>query len=138
MFIAISTSILFLIAISPYYFHNSIVEWYNSWQKLMFADICHQKISRTIHQNGIPAAVCGRCLGIYAFLSIGFIFIPIIKRFLIEKFRYSKVLLLTMFLIIVTDYSLQWISLYEGSNMSRFISGSLLGLSTTVFIIYHK
>ena len=138
VFSAVTTTLLFVIAISPYLLHDSLAEWLGSWQKLMFADICHQDLTRTIFVNDIPAAVCGRCLGIYAFLSVGFICVPFFKRFLIKNFRYSKALLLLTFVIMLIDYIIQWLGFYDGSNLTRFATGAALGLSATLFIFFQK
>lgn len=137
-FLIISTSFLFLAAASPVFLHESLAQWLGSWQKMMFSGICHQQLARTIHLEGIPAAVCSRCLGIYAFLSIGFLWVPVFKRFLIKDFQYSKVLLILATSILLMDFGLQWIGLYEGTNLTRFLSGSAVGLSTAIFIIYYK
>lgn len=136
--LAFSTSFLLLTAISPVIMHESLAQWYGSGQKLMFSSICHQQLDRIIHVQGIPNAVCSRCLGIYAFLSIGFLIVPFIKRFFINNFRYSKAMLMLAALVIVIDYGMQWIEIYEGTNFIRFLTGSALGISTTFFIIYHK
>lgn len=136
--LALTTSFLFMTAISPVLMYDSLAQLYGSSQKMMFSSICHQQLDRTIHIQGIPAAVCARCLGIYAFLSIGFVIVPIFKRFFNYNFRYSKALLFMATIVLLTDYSMQWIGMYEGSNFSRFLTGSALGASTAIFIIYKK
>lgn len=45
--------------------------WVGSWQKALFASVCHQDPHRSIWLNGAPMAVCDRCFGIYAGLGIG-------------------------------------------------------------------
>ncbi|MEX0779396.1 MAG: DUF2085 domain-containing protein [Balneolales bacterium] len=136
--LALSTSFLFLAAVSPIFLFESLSEWYGSDQKFMFSTICHQQLDRTLHINRIPAAVCSRCTGIYAFLSIGFIIVPFIKRFFINNFRYSKAMLILAVMVLVIDYGMQWVGIYEGTNFIRFVTGSAVGISTTIFINYQK
>lgn len=136
VFLALSTTILFLTTVSPFFLHESIGQWAGSWQKAMFSSLCHQNPVRSLQWHGIPAAVCGRCLGIYAFVSVGFVFMPVLERFFLKYFRYSKAILITAVIILLVDFGLQWLNIYEGTNTTRMLTGSALGFSIPVFIIY--
>ena len=63
---------LFLIALGPgLWGPTDIAEWYSSWQRAVFASVCHQQPSRSFWMNGAPLAVCERCFGIYFGLLLG-------------------------------------------------------------------
>ncbi len=47
----------------------------------VFAPICHQIPGRCFHLDGLPLAVCGRCLGIYAGFAAGLLAYPLIRGF---------------------------------------------------------
>jgi len=69
---------LFIIALGPGLWGPSdIADWYLSWQRSVFASVCHQQPSRSFWMNGAPLAVCERCFGIYAglFLGVGIAFV---------------------------------------------------------------
>lgn len=50
---------------------SNLAEWYTSWQKALFAPVCHQNPGRSLWLNGAPMAVCERCFGIYSGLWLG-------------------------------------------------------------------
>jgi len=47
----------------------------------VFAPLCHQIPDRCFHLNGLPLAVCGRCLGIYAGFAAGLLAYPLVRGF---------------------------------------------------------
>jgi uncharacterized membrane protein len=47
----------------------------------VFAPLCHQIPDRCFHLNGLPMAVCGRCLGIYAGFAGGLLAYPLVRGF---------------------------------------------------------
>lgn len=50
---------------------SDLADWYISWQKQLFAPVCHQNPGRSLWINGAPMAVCERCFGIYSGLWVG-------------------------------------------------------------------
>ena len=55
-------------ALGPALFNANLSwgEWYASWQRQAFSGLCHQQTDRMFLLNGMPMAVCSRCLGIYS------------------------------------------------------------------------
>ena len=47
----------------------------------VYAPVCHQIPGRCFHLRGLPLAVCGRCLGIYAGFVAGLIAYPFVRGF---------------------------------------------------------
>jgi uncharacterized membrane protein len=47
----------------------------------VFAPLCHQIPDRCFHLNGLPLAVCGRCLGIYMGFAAGLLIYPLVRGF---------------------------------------------------------
>jgi uncharacterized membrane protein len=47
----------------------------------VFAPLCHQIPDRCFHLDGLPMAVCGRCLGIYAGFAAGLLAYPLVRGF---------------------------------------------------------
>lgn len=50
---------------------SDVADWYTSWQKQVFAPVCHQAPGRSLWINGAPMAVCERCFGLYSGLWLG-------------------------------------------------------------------
>lgn len=50
---------------------SNLAEWYTSWQKAVFAPVCHQAPGRSLWLHGAPMAVCERCFGLYSGLWLG-------------------------------------------------------------------
>ena len=50
---------------------SDLADWYTSWQKAVFAPLCHQNPGRSLWFNGAPMAVCERCFGLYSGLWLG-------------------------------------------------------------------
>jgi uncharacterized membrane protein len=50
---------------------STLADWFLSWQKAVFAPLCHQAPGRSLWLNGAPMAVCERCFGLYSGLWLG-------------------------------------------------------------------
>lgn len=77
---------------------------------------CHQNPNRSFLFFGYPFAVCARCFGFY----IGFIF----SNFFKLKFSF----VFFIFLLALTDVFLNYYLSVNTGNLTRFISGIILGL----------
>jgi len=47
----------------------------------VFSPVCHQIPGRCFALRGLPLAVCGRCLGVYAGFAAGLAFYPLVRGF---------------------------------------------------------
>lgn len=131
----VGSVLTFVVAISPFFLISSLSEWMNSWQVSLFSMFCHQDLFRSFQYDGIPAAVCGRCLGIYGGLVVGFssVIIPA-KRFTWNIQTGIKILVISS-VILVADGIFQWIDIYEGSNILRAFTGLFFGTSVSILIV---
>lgn len=100
----------------------------------LFAPVCHQESERCFVVNGLPVAVCVRCVAIYAGLAVG--------GLLYLQFRYtlrsSFVLLSSAVILNLLDYFLESLGFYENLFAIRILVGFLLGLSIANFVLVHS
>jgi uncharacterized membrane protein len=65
-------SAMLLVAFGPgLWAPSDLADWFTSWQKQLFAPVCHQAPGRSLWLNGAPMAVCERCFGLYSGLWLG-------------------------------------------------------------------
>lgn len=90
--------------------------------------LCHQIPERSFWILGDPLAVCARCFGIYSGLFLGAIGLG-----LIGKTRYdnpiSPLWVFVALAPIGIDWSLTYLGIWENTGLSRFATGSILGIS---------
>ncbi len=133
LFIGISFFLLFF-SVSPYLFYDSMRDWVTGFSVQLMSFVCHQNLQRTFFVDGMPAAVCGRCLGIYSGLFAGFF-----SYFWRNKFacylRNATFFLSLTSLVIVVDALSQWLELWSGSNNQRFATGIFFGISLSFYLV---
>jgi uncharacterized membrane protein len=84
-----------------------------------FKGVCHQRPDRTLYLFGTPAAVCLRCLGIYAGAAVGGLF---------QLTRKSALpWLLAALLLNVIDVAAETMGLHGNMPLSRLLIGMTLG-----------
>lgn len=99
-----------------------------------FSFICHQIPSRSMHIEGEQFGVCSRCFGVYFGLLLGFGIYPIWRR--IDNIESPRRFWLFLSLIPISiDWSLTVFSIWENTHLSRFITGTILGVVCATFII---
>lgn len=91
-----------------------------------FSPTCHQIPSRSFFLWGFPAAVCARCLGIYAGFAIGVLLYPFRRGLPPRPIPTLKTFILFT-LPIVADTAGNFLGLWNTGNMLRFLTGSLWG-----------
>lgn len=110
--------------------------WFEHWQHKAFAGLCHQDPQRSFWVSGSPMAVCSRCFGIYSAVLAGWLFFPMVPNILKYIDGYKRWLLLGVLLINFLDALGNFMGLWQNTLLSRFLLGSLIGLSAVLVIGY--
>jgi uncharacterized membrane protein len=99
-----------------------------------FGFICHQISERSFHFRGEQFAVCSRCFGVYFGLLFGFATYPLL-RFIDEIEPLPRFWLFLSLIPISIDWSLSIFGIWENTQLSRFITGLILGVACATFIV---
>jgi len=124
---------LFITALGPGLFGNLSIPFV-SWQFDVFHMLCHQDPARSFFINGSQMAVCSRCLGIYGFFLIGWLFMPLVTKFSNIKSRYYFRFLLGTIILNLVDVLGNLFQLWTNTNESRLLFGALFGLSSALIL----
>jgi len=103
------------------------------WTEKMFFGICHQLPDRTYRFGEAMMAVNTRCFGIFAGIVAGWIFMPYTAKFASGK-SWPVLLLLAAVVLQIADYFGNLVQLWENTNNSRALLGSLLGMAMSLSI----
>ncbi len=99
-----------------------------------FSFICHQIPERSFHIADEQFAVCSRCFGVYFGLLFGFAVYPLWRT--IEEIEPLPRFWLFLSLIPVSvDWSLTFFGIWENTQLSRFITGMIVGVACSTFIV---
>lgn len=99
-----------------------------------FNYICHQMPERSLFVFGEPFGVCSRCFGVYFGLLAGILAYPLWHP--IDDIEpLSRVWLILSLIPIGVDWSLTFFGIWENTDLSRFISGGILGFACAAFIV---
>ncbi len=99
-----------------------------------FSFICHQIPERSFHVEGEQFAVCSRCFGVYLGLILGFVIYPLWRNISeIEPLR--RFWLFLSLIPISIDWSLTIFGIWENTQLSRLITGLILGFACATFIV---
>ncbi len=116
---------LFMIALGPGLWGPSdITDWYSSWQRSVFASVCHQQPGRSFWLNGAPLAVCERCFGIYFGLLLG-VLIAFIHH---PSLSFLKPAAIVAVILLSVDGIASMVGIWDGTLFIRVGTGLLLGL----------
>ncbi len=96
------------------------------WIRNLFSITCHQLPQRSFEIWGNQMVVCSRCTGIWFFLQIGELLLILMAPS--RKKIIHPVIIALFVLPIAVDGLLQEITAYESDNVTRLITGSLLGV----------
>jgi len=99
-----------------------------------FSFICHQIADRSFFIVGEQFAVCSRCFGVYFGLMIGFAVYPI-WRSVDEIDPLPQFWLFAALIPIAIDWSLTVFGIWENTQISRFITGLILGTACGTYIV---
>lgn len=89
----------------------------------LFAPVCHQWSSHSIHLFGVPLAVCARCSAIYLGFLAGVLLAPSVRRRLP-----SRAVLAIAVAPMLLDVTLDLAAWYDPGLVSRVATGGWFGL----------
>ncbi len=124
-----------VVAWSPPFFHNSLVEWHESWQRLLFSRVCHQQLDRTFAVQGVPLAVCSRCIGIYSILPVALVVFSFFFTVLNKAKPYIVRIFAIVSLIVIVDGAANLFHLWQTSDLIRLLTGVFWGLATALLLV---
>ncbi len=136
-FVVLPSIFFFAFAVwSPPLFYSTLPEWFGSWQKALFSQVCHQLPARSLNINRVPLAVCSRCTGIYTGLFAAIVILPFIFTFVIKAKLYIMRVFALASLAIVLDGAANLFHLWYSTDQFRLITGTLWGMATGALLIY--
>src|SRR5207237_6408839 len=94
----------------------------------------HQIPDRSLHIEGEPFAVCSRCFGVYFGLLFGFAIYPL-WRSIDDIEPLPRVGLFLSLIPITIDWSLTVFGIWENTDLSRFLTGLVLGIACATYIV---
>lgn len=99
-----------------------------------FSYICHQIPERSMHIDGHAIAVCSRCFGVYFGILAGLVIYPIWRPpdYLEPP---AKFWLFLSLVPISIDWSLTVVGIWDNTHFSRLLTGLILGVACSTFII---
>jgi len=137
LYYAVLPATLFFAAVawSPPFLHSSLVEWHESWQRLLFSRVCHQQLGRTFAVQGIPLAVCSRCIGIYSVLPVALVVFSFFFTVLNRVKPYIVTLFALTSLIVIVDGAANLFRLWQTPDLIRLLTGISWGLATALLLV---
>ena len=99
-----------------------------------FGFICHQISERSFFIASEQFAVCSRCFGVYFGLLFGFAIYPL-WRPVDEIEPLPRFWLFLALIPIAIDWSLTVFGIWENTQLSRFVTGLILGVACATFIV---
>lgn len=99
-----------------------------------FAYICHQLPERSFHIGSEHFGVCSRCFGVYFGLFLGFAVYPL-WRTIDDVEPLARFWLFLSLIPIVVDWSLTMFGVWENTQVSRLVTGLILGFACATFIV---
>lgn len=108
-----------------------------AWRAVLmraFAPVCHQLPGRSLHVDGIPLAVCDRCLGIYVGLLAGVLTIGWGRALWIRVRDADRYVLLGSLVPLALDWVGPVLGLWPNGPLSRAGTGLLFGIVAASFV----
>jgi uncharacterized membrane protein len=99
---------------------------------LLFSGICHQIPERSFALFGYPLPVCHRCSGIYAGLFLGCF---MVLRGLHRRTAARRNIVLGSLIALALDALAPVVGLWNNSALSRFSTGLLFGIVTSLLVV---
>lgn len=96
--------------------------------------VCHRISERSFHIAGEQFGVCSRCSGVYFGLFLGFAIYPLWRQ--IEEVEpLARFWLFLSLIPIAVDWSLTIFGIWENTQLSRFLTGLVLGIACATYIV---
>jgi len=100
-----------------------------------FRATCHQMPERSFHLLSFPAAVCARCLGLYAGALAGVLACPLVRRGLTRVEAPWRGWLFLAAVPTSADFLLGVAGIWENTHWSRFLTALVLGAGAAFYIV---
>lgn len=94
-----------------------------------FAGVCHQLPARSPQIDGVPLAVCDRCMGIYSGLALGVLGGAAVARWQAFVHRHAGGILLVALVPLAADWLGPVLGLWTNVPLSRALTGGLFGVA---------
>lgn len=101
----------------------------------VFSSVCHQMPDRSFSVGGIPFALCHRCFGLAVGLFWGALVAGPAFRVRSGVRRYGVAALAAVTVLLLADWFAAVTDLFEGSPMSRFMTGVAAGFVAAWFVV---
>jgi uncharacterized membrane protein len=101
---------------------------------IAFSRFCHQLPERSFSMAGHPLAVCARCTGIYFGFAAGVLIYPLMRS-LKRADAPARWWLLVALVPTAVDFSLGFFGILENTDLSRLVTGALLGGVTAFYVV---
>jgi uncharacterized membrane protein len=99
-----------------------------------FSSVCHQIPERSFTIAGHSFAVCARCTGLYAGLTAGILFYPLVRS-LRSTETPARLWLFIAAAPTALDFFLGFAGIWPNTHLSRVVTGALLGAVAALFIV---
>jgi uncharacterized membrane protein len=96
--------------------------------------VCHQLPDRSFHIGASQLPVCARCLGIYAGVAVSMVFWVLSSRVPGSTVPGSRALLIAGAIPTAATVALEWLGMWEPSNVARVFAGLPLG-AVVAFVV---
>lgn len=93
-----------------------------------FQHLCHQLPGRSFSIDGVPLAVCHRCIGVYVGLALGVLVLPVIRRRARQWARHDRWVLLAAVLPATIDWGGDMLGWWSNTVGTRVVTGLWLGI----------
>lgn len=124
---------VFVIVLAPVLAANNLENISNPIYSF-FSYLCHQIPERSFHIENHSFAVCSRCFGVYFGLFAGFLIYPLF-RVIEDTEPLPRIWLFLSLVPIGIDWLLGVFGIWENTFLSRFSTGTILGIACAVFIV---
>ena len=104
------------------------------WTESLFYGVCHQIPSRTFQVDGRLMAVNTRCFGIFSALFLSWLIMPFVRHLATGR-TWPGTLLLIAVSIQIIDFTGNLLQFWVNTNLSRFLTGALLGGAVPLYLI---
>jgi uncharacterized membrane protein len=92
--------------------------------------LCHQKTERSFAVAKSQMPVCARCVGLYAAGALGVLaHVGMRRKRLAPPAAQARAVLAASALPVLLSVGLEWLGAFQGSNVTRFVSGLPLGVA---------
>ncbi len=94
-----------------------------------FSFVCHQLPDRSPFIDGIQAAICHRCLGIYCGIFAGAVIFPFLDRWGLFLMRWAGAIIAVSLAVPGADWLGEVIGIWTNIPASRIITGAVFGIT---------